>query len=98
MSEQSGKVGNTNASKRRQMAQEALRMKIDGEAAIESLKATREAAKTADKETIPALRLQADIDLALLKKVLPDLRHVELSSDDDSPLVVKMVRYGNTDT
>lgn len=104
MSDDHGNTGKLNAAKRRAHAQEALRVKIQGEKHIDTLVSIQEQARemreTIDdegKRTKPdtsALRLQADISLALLKKVLPDLRHVELSNDDDSPLVVKLVKYG----
>lgn len=93
MSDSENAAKNMTASKRRSMAQEALRVKINGEKHIGNLEAINESAKSADKDTIPGLRLQADISLALLKKVLPDLKHVEVTSDEDSPLIVKVMSY-----
>lgn len=95
VSEPDSRVGNTSASKRRSLAQDALRVKINGEKHINALESIGEQAKTADKDAIPGLKLQADISLALLKKVLPDLRHIEVSGDDDSPLTVRVVKYSD---
>lgn len=80
------------------MAQDAIRLRINAEKHVASLEAIKaESELTGDeaptKSRIAALRLSADISLALLKKVQPDLKHVEVSGDDDSPLVVKLVSF-----
>ncbi len=93
MSDEHGNTGKINAARRRQHAQEALRVKINGEKHIASLESLSDQAKSAEKDAIPALKLQADISLALLKKVLPDLRHVELSGDEERPLRITVARY-----
>ena len=82
----SGRHGNSNASHRRKLAQEALRLKIDGEKCIDELNEVAIEAITCEPSDVPALRLRADIADKKLKKVLPDLRSVEITSDrSDQP-------------
>jgi len=73
-------------STRREMAREALRVHIDGIKQIDGINECIALAEQAfmygDVSGIPALRLRFDSHMALLNKVLPSPRQVELSSND----------------
>jgi len=73
--------GNTNASTRKKMAREAMRLKIDGERELGNLETIASEAVTCPKEDIPALRLRMDIAFGKLRKVMPDLKAVDHTSD-----------------
>jgi len=78
--------GNTNASKRKQLSREAVRLRVRGEKCIGELENIVEELKVCDKESVPALKARSDIQFGLLKKVLPDLRSVELSVAPTDPM------------
>lgn len=80
------KAGNTNASTRKKMARESLRLKIDGEKCLEEIEAVAEAALTATKDDVPALKLRSDLAFGKLKKILPDLRTVEHTGEGGGPV------------
>lgn len=71
---------NTNASHRRRLAQDAVRLKVKGMRLLGKLTdIAKEAAKA--EANIPALKLQADIYFGLLRKAVPDLRSLEITGD-----------------
>lgn len=78
--------GNTNASHRKKLAREALRLRIDGEKCLDELEAVAVEAISAGKDSVPALKLRADIAFGKLKKILPDLRATEHSGEIEIPL------------
>ena len=78
-----GTDGNTNASKRKQLAQEALRVKIDGGRCIDDLEVIDQQLAQPDAN-VAALKARADIKFGLLKKILPDLRSVEWEADEET--------------
>lgn len=82
----SGYTGNTNASKRRALAQEALRMKIVGDKLLTDLDSIDLQLETAEPSEVARLKARADIKFGLLKKILSDLKAVEISGDEDAPL------------
>lgn len=67
--------------KRLELSRQALRAKIDGSKCIDELDAVATEAVGAEASAVPALRLRADIARDKLKKVLPDLRSVEITDD-----------------
>lgn len=81
----SADIGNTNASKRRQLAQEALRLRIEGERHIDELNEIDQALSVPDAD-VARLKARADIKFGLLKKVLPDLRATELTGEGGGPV------------
>lgn len=93
------KTGNVDASKRRKMAREATRLKIDGTRCLNQLDEIYDEA-SGESPNVQALRLRADIVLAKLKKVLPDVKAVELTGgldDDGNDKPVKAIVFGRVD-
>lgn len=91
---------------RNRLARDRLRMKVQaaGDELLADLMAIREATKDLKEErdeeakrwtrpSLDAMQLRATINLALLKKVLPDLKHMELANDGDGPLRISVVSY-----
>ena len=74
-------AGNTNASKRRQLTQEALRMRVEGERLIDGIVEIDNELATAESSDVPRLKARAEIKFGLLRKVLPDLRSVEMTGE-----------------
>lgn len=74
----SRKIGNTNASKRRQLAVEAARIKIRAGQCINQLRSIERELRGSDAD-VQRLKARADIWFGLLRKVVPDLRAVEHS-------------------
>jgi hypothetical protein len=60
---------------------EELREKLDPEAAVVGLMSLGEQAKTCDLVDLPRLQFQATILTTILKKCMPDLKALEISSD-----------------
>jgi hypothetical protein len=63
------------------MAQEALRMKIEGERLLEDLHAIGVELMKPDTTDVARLKAAGELKLSLLRKVLPDLRSVELTGE-----------------
>ena len=86
--------GNTNASHRKKMAREALRLQIDGEKCLDTLFAISDELGAGDLNAIgiQAMKAKADIQFGLLRKILPDLKATEHSGPDggDIPLSGKL--------
>lgn len=74
-------VGNTDASRRKKLAREAVQVKVKGLRLLGKLADIAKSAKTCSPQEIPALKLQADIYFGLLKKVLPDQKALEITGD-----------------
>lgn len=75
----------THAQRRRKESQEALRRRLRGTQFIRRLKEIADAVLSAEPARVPAMRLQADIYLRLLGKVLPDLKAIEHSGQIKRP-------------
>jgi hypothetical protein len=60
---------------------EELREKLDPEAAVVGLMSLGEQSKTCDLVDLPRLQFQANILTTILKKCMPDLKSLEVSSD-----------------
>ena len=78
-------VGNTNASKRRQLARDALRLRIEGERLLNDIDAIDTELSVPDADVV-RLKARADIKFNLLRKVLPDLRSTEVTGEGGGPL------------
>lgn len=88
---------NTNASHRKKMAREALRLKIDGEKCLDTLLSISDALSDKGRfgpTDIQALKTRADIQFGLLKKILPDLRSMEISGPDGEEIKTRLVING----
>lgn len=72
----------------RRRAQDMLRSLVDGETALRGVQGVIERSKVAytiaDKDSVPALALELKAHLALLNKVLPDVKAVDITSDNPS--------------
>lgn len=75
------------------MAREALRLKIDGEKALDEINDVAGALRGAGKDDVPALKARADIQFGLLRKILPDVRSIELTGEDGKPLDFKPFQH-----
>jgi len=71
---------------------EELRSRIDPEPIIENLLKLVSDADDCELEDIPRLRFKADVMFGILKKVMPDLRSLEVSEKDNkkSTLIIQM--------
>jgi hypothetical protein len=74
-------AGNTDASRRKKLAREAVQVKVKGMRLLGKLADIAKEAKTAAPADIARLKLQADIYFGLLKKVLPDQKALEITGD-----------------
>ena len=74
-------MGNTNASKRKQLVKEALRDRIDGMRRLGIIEKLLDESWPAQQ--VPEIKAKLDAHFKLLGKVLPDLRSVEVSQDID---------------
>ena len=81
--------GNSYADKRRQEKQEALREFLQGQKYIELIHQTLDATITNDE--LPVIKFKTETRLKLLNKVLPDLKAVEMSSDENNPLAIRLI-------
>jgi hypothetical protein len=68
---------------------EAIRRSIQATDQINTLVSIGKEACSADRDTIPALRLRMDIAFGLLRKVLPDLKAVEHTGDVNSHITIE---------
>ena len=75
----------THAQRRRKESQEALRRRLRGTQFIRRLKEIADRVLEVEAGQVPALRLQADIYMRLLGKVLPDLKAIEHSGQIERP-------------
>ena len=71
---------------------EELREKIDPEPIIKGLLTLVGDADTCELVDLPRLRFKADVMFGILKKVMPDLRSLEVSEKDNkrSTLIIQM--------
>ena len=71
---------------------EELREKIDPEPIIQGLLQLVSDADSVDLVDLPRLRFKADVMFGVLKKVMPDLRSLEVSEKDSkrSTLIIQM--------
>lgn len=71
---------------------EELRDRIDPEPIVQGLLQLVTDADTADLVDLPRLRFKADVLFGVLKKVMPDLRSLEVSEKDNkrSTLIIQM--------
>ena len=76
------KDSTTYGEKRRAERKEALREFLQGQKYIEAIHDTLDAALTNDQ--LPVAKFKTETRLKLLAKVLPDLKAVEVSADDDT--------------
>ena len=76
------KQGVSYGDKRRAERKEALREFLQGQKYIEAIHATLEMPITNDE--LPAIKFKTETRFKLLAKVLPDLKAVEVSADDDT--------------
>ena len=72
----------TYGDKRRAERKEALRELLEGQKYIQAIHATLDKALT--NEDLPVERFKTETRFKLLAKVLPDLKAVEVSADDDT--------------
>lgn len=77
------------ADKRRQERQETLREFLQGQKYIELIHQTLDATITNDE--LPVIKFKTETRLKLLNKVLPDLKAVEMSSDENNPLAIRLI-------
>ena len=77
-----GNKGISHADKRRAERKEALREQLQGQKYIEAIHNTLEAQIT--NENLAVEKFKTETRLKLLAKVLPDLKAVEVSADDDT--------------
>jgi len=76
------------AQRRREEKQDAARGMLQAMGLVRGIMGVIEAADDAPPEKIPALRLKFDGYRALLAKVLPDLKAIEVTGDTGPPRVV----------
>lgn len=71
---------------------EELREKIDPEPIVQALLSLVNQADLVDIDDLPRLRLKSDILFGVLKKVMPDLRALEVSEKEkkQSTLIIQM--------
>jgi hypothetical protein len=81
--------GNSYADKRRHERQETLREFLQGQKYIELIHQTLDATITNDE--LPVIKFKTETRLKLLNKVLPDLKAVEMSSDENNPLTIRLI-------
>ena len=83
------KVPMTYGDKRRQEKQEALREFLEGQKYIEAIHRTLEAVILPDE--LQVIKFKTETRLRLLNKVLPDLKAVEVSGDENNPLAINII-------
>lgn len=85
----------TAANKNRKIRQEALREQLSNQGhvqhVVEIAKKLSEQSLTLKSTHIQALRAAADIHMKLVNKYLPDLKSMEISGDEDSPLTISKI-------
>lgn len=80
------------------MAREALRDRINGERCIDKIDAIAGELECCEPADMPALKLRYEIQRDYLKKILPDVKAVEVSDSDGNALTVKLMsQIGGTD-
>lgn len=88
MAKQSGNNYSVGPNKRRQLAREALRVKINGERCIAELEHVSDELRNNPDADVPRLKALADVSFGKLKKILPDLRSVEHTGDEGEAIAV----------
>ncbi len=71
----------THAARRREESRDGLRVKLRGAQYIRRLHEIANKAESADKDSVPGLKLKAEVYFKLLNKILPDLRAMEHSGE-----------------
>ncbi len=71
----------THAARRRLESRDGLRLKLRGAQYIRRLHEIADKAEAADKDSVPGLKLKAEVYFKLLNKILPDLRAMEHSGE-----------------
>lgn len=69
-------------------------MGIDGAKCLKTIEEISEELTMPEPNTA-ALKARADIQFGLLKKILPDLRHVEMEMAN-GPIQIQIVRFGES--
>ena len=82
-------VGVSYADKRRQEKQKALRGFLEGQKYIEAIHKTLESDIMPDE--LQVVKFKTETRLRLLNKILPDLKAVEVSGDENNPIAITLI-------
>jgi len=84
--------GNSRAAQNKKIRQEALREQLSSQKHVEHVidiaKKLSDPNNEMESTDIQRYKAAADIKLKLINKYLPDLKAVELSTDEDNPLIM----------
>ena len=82
-------LGISYADKRRLEKQEALRGFLEGQKYIEAIHRTLDADIMSDE--LQVIKFKTETRLKLLSKILPDLKAVEVSGDENNPITISLI-------
>jgi hypothetical protein len=90
------------ATRRRHERQEALRDYLSNRGkldhVLDNIEKMESEGGEMEAQQLTAIKYATDARVKLLNKYLPDLRHTELAGDPDSPLLIDIVNYADSDS
>ena len=86
-------MGMTRAQMNKSVRQKALREQLEGQGHVQHVVEILNKISDLDSMDLQRLKVVVDTKLKLITKYLPDLKSVEHSGDEDSPVQVQIAAY-----